>query len=185
MDLTQLRDRVFRRLKNPYIDTEDIDDEMNMVQRAYIQPVARLQKSTTYTTTEDNEEVELAALAPDIYHITFITDNGREVPLLKSRDIGNYGARVYGDKLSLQGIGAGQVLAIDYEKQLKSLGLNEGEVTEPEIEEQWHDLYWLGALAMLEPERYYPVFQDRLREFKFDRNKKCRVHGGRIKHRLW
>ena len=178
MDLTQLRDRVFKKLsliRNvPRLNADDIDDEINMAQRQYIQPAAKLQAMAEYTTTAQDEAALLSDIAPDIYRITQINDITQnypaEVPLLKSKDSALiYGARLYAGILHLQGIAAGRRLEVAYERRLKDLGEGSLDVTTPEIDEQWHDLYWMGALALILPEMHYPLFADRLNAFRKER----------------
>ena len=190
MDLTQLRDRVFKKLsliRNvPRLNADDIDDEINMAQRQYIQLAAKLQAMAEYTTTAQDEAALLSDIAPDIYRITQINDITQnypaEVPLLKSKDSSLiYGARLYAGILHLQGITAGRRLEVAYEQRLKDLGEGSLEVTIPEIDERWHDLYWLGALALIVPTMYYQLFTDRLNAFRKERARETSWLGGKAR----
>jgi len=196
MDLTQLRNRVLKKLSVvgnvPRLNADDIDDEINMAQRQYIQPVAKLQAMAEYTTTARDEAALLSDIAPDIYRITQISDITQnypaEVPLLKSKDSDRiYGARLYAGILHLQGIAAGRRLEVAYERRLTDLGEGSLDVTTPEIDERWHDLYWLGALALIAPEMYYQLFTDRLIAFRKERASETSWPGGkaRINLRGW
>jgi len=189
MDLTEIRNRVMK--VTDHLNVDDVDAEINMVQRQYVQPVAKIPGEATYTTLEDNEELDVAAdIADDVYLFNFIRDitldnRGSPVPLLKDSDTRTYGARYHNGKLALLGIGEGRKLLIAYYKRLASIGEGLNEVIVPEIPEQWHDLYWIGAAAMINPERYYGLFQDRLREFKLERIRDARPYGARINLRGW
>jgi hypothetical protein len=189
MELTEIRNRVMN--ITGHLDVDYIDAEINMVQRQYIQLVARIPGEVTHTTSEDNEELDVAAdIAGDVYLFNFIRDitlnnRGALVPLLKDSDASAYGARYHNGKLALLGVGEGRKLLIAYYKRLADIGEGAGEVIVPEIPEQWHDLYWLGAAAMINPERYYALFQDRLRDFKLERISESRPHGQRQKVRGW
>lgn len=188
MDLTIIRDRILNR-SGSSMQPEEIDDEINFAQSTYIQPLAKLQTEAQYTTIATDETVPLISIATDIYEITSINDISTgfplNVPLLKSKDSGaTYGARKYGDNLFLQSITAGVVLNVAYDCKLKRLGAGVDEVTTPEIEERWHDLYYLGALALIIPEKYYPLFQDRLSAFSRERTRQTKWLGGSAKIKL-
>ena len=66
---------------------------------------------------------------------------------------------------------------------LASIGEGLNEVIVPEIPDQWHDLYWIRG-SMINPERYYGLFQDRLTEFKRERIREARL-GARINLQGW
>lgn len=189
MDLTEIRNRAMR--VTDHLNVDDVDAEINMVQRQYIQPLAKIPGEVTYTTLEANEEIDVATdLAEDVYLFNFIRDitldnRGSPVPLLKDSDASAYGARYHNGKLAFLGVGAERKLLIAYYKRLANIGEGPNEVIVPEIPEQWHDLYWLGAAAMINPERYYGLFQDRLTEFKRERTRDTRPYGARINLRGW
>ena len=189
MDLTQIRDRIMK--ITGHKDADDVDDEINMVQRQYIQPAAKLQATAQYTTIAQNEAIPLASIATNIHEITQISDITAganfptPVPLLKGKDVGGlYGARKYGNTVHLRHIGAGTVLSVAYEQRLQDLGGGEGRVTTPEIEERWHDLYWLGALALIIPEKHYPLFKDRLDAYGKERTRQTKWLGGSARIKL-
>lgn len=183
MDLVEIRNRVMRIVHNRNVD--DIDAEINMVQRQYIQPVALVPGEKLHTTQTANETIDLPgdAYRLNFIHDTTIADRGSNVPLLKDSDTNAYGARYHSGKLILLGIAAGRNLQIAYYRRLHDLGEGAGEVLTPGIPEQWHDLYWLGAVAMFDMDRFYILFQDRLREFKLDRINETRPYGARINPR--
>jgi len=185
MDLTEIRNRVMRRAGVQLVD--DVDDTINMVQRQYIQPIAAIHEEVEHETTEADEEIDMTALASDIYRLNYIIDithhdRGMGVPLLHESHTGKIGARRQGGKIRFVGIQAERKLFIAYHKQLKELGTMSGQVSEPEIPEQWHDLYWMGALSMFIPD-YFPIFQDRLREFKLERKLEGKNYGMLMKAR--
>lgn len=122
-------------------------------------------------TTEDS--IRLTSLASDIYQITAIkqilTGGGYgEIPFLPYDDADSFGIRLYNDRLYFQGVTEGTALAFHYWKALSELGTASGQVTTPEIDARWHDLYWLGALAMLLPEKWLVQFDNRLEAYKRD-----------------
>lgn len=187
MDLTEIRNRVMR--VTGHRDVDDIDSEINMVQRQYIQPIAKVTKEVVYTTVDANETVDVkGSIADDLYVINFIRDitareAGTPVPLLGDSTDSRFGARYHNGELEFVGIPAVRKLLISYYKLLKDL--DERDAIVPEIPEQWHDLYWMGAAAMLSPERFFSLFQDRLLEFKRERTKQTRPHGARMTVRGW
>ena len=131
--------------------------------------------------------VSLTDIANDIHRINFIADitNGTRwdnVNLLLDFDACSHGVRVSNGKVYFHGITEGRTLLFGYHVKLTDLSATN--VT-PEIDEQWHDLYWLGAAAMINPERYYALFQDRLREFKLDRISESRPHGQKLRVKGW
>lgn len=191
MDLTQIRDIVFRKTKRFNPDIYDIDDALKLVHDTHIQPIAKVQGTADRTTTESDESVLLTTIASDVYRnrIDFIrnvssTDRGPEIPLLNANNTQDYGVRISAGTVYFQGIESGVKARFYYQKKLKSLGIGTDRVTTPEIEEQWHDLYWLGAVAMLDV-NYYPMFQDRLTKFKHEVERDLRPRGGKIKARVW
>lgn len=189
MDLTQIRDIIIRKTKASNPDVFDIDDALSMVHDTYIQPVAKILASADYTTTAENEAVELASIADDIYRIDSVqnvtaSDRGPDICLLNAGDTQGYGVRQKGDMLYFQGLGSGIKARVHYQKRLKKLGTGEDQVLTPAIDEQWHDLYWLGAVAMLDLNAY-AFFQDRLASFKAERERELRPRGGKIKARAW
>ena len=189
MDLTQIRDIVFRKTKGLNPDVDDIDDALKLVHDTYIQPIAKVQDTADYTTTEEDESVLLTAIAADVYRIDFIrkvtsTDRGPDIPFLNANNTQDYGVRLNAGTVYFQGIESGVIARFYYQKKLKSLGSATDQATTPEIDEQWHGLYWLGAVAMLDL-NLYPMFQDRLTEFKHEAERDLRPRGGKIKARVW
>jgi hypothetical protein len=191
MDLTQIRDIVFRKTKGltSKPDVFDIDDALSMTHNTYIQPAAKIPETADYVTTAENETVKLASIAEDIYRIDSVqdvtgSDRGPNIALLNTEDTQGYGVRREGDTVYFQGIGSGVKVRFRYQKKLKMLGTGEGQVTTPEIDERWHDLYWLGVVAMLDFNAY-PFFQDRLSMFESERDRELRPRGRRIKARAW
>lgn len=172
-------------------DAFKVDDEINMVQRQYIQPVAKIPGDVLHTTTEADEELDVATdIAADVYRLNFIRDitineRGTPVPLLMDSKTSAYGARYHNGMLFLSGVQAERDLFIAYYRRLSPLGEGAGEVIVPEIPEQWHDLYWMGAAAMIVPERFYQFFVDRLREFERERTRETRPLGSRMNVRGW
>lgn len=189
MDLTQIRDRIMK--ITGHKDADDVDDGINMVQRQYIQPAAKLQATAQYTTIAQDEAIPLASIATNIHEITQIRDITAganfpiPVPLLKGKDVGGlYGARKYGDIVYLRHIRAGTVLDVAYEQRLRDLGGGAEQVTTPDIDEGWHDLYWLGALGVMMPEKHYPLFKDRLDAYNKERTRQTKWLGGSARIKL-
>ena len=189
MDLTEIRNRVMK--VTGHMDVDDIDSEINMVQRQYIQPAAKIGGETTLTTQEDHQTFDLADIADDIYLLNFVRDitygmpGGQNIPLLRDSSTGTYGARYHNGRLDLPGVGEGKKILVAYYRRLPDLGEGEDEVTEPGIPAQWHDLYWLGAAGMINPERFFSIFHDRLAEFKRERTREARPYGQRMNTRGW
>lgn len=190
MDLTELRNRVLRKLEHLGINVDDVDAELNMVQRQYIQPYARMPGTVQHTTTDQNEVVLLGDIAEDIYRINFITDvtGGKglwiEVPLVSDFSVISRGARVHDGSLYLQGIDKEKTLTIAYWKKLRELGVGENLTTIPDVPEQWHDLYVTGAVAMIES-TYYPMFSAQHQEFRRERLKESRPLKARSVYKGW
>lgn len=125
---------------------------------------------------------DLADIASGIYRISFVADmttgtRWQEQALLNDFYTEGYGVRLFNNKLYFHGMPEGRTLLIGYYRRLSDL--DELGVREPEIDAQWHDLYWLGAIAMIEPQ-YYALFMDRLREFKMETIEGGRPDGQRI-----
>ncbi len=183
MDLTELRDRVMRRVGRQNVD--EVDAEINFVQRTYLQPDARIEESFEYETTELNDEVD----APnDLYLLHYVRDTtnyavGTDIPLVSGHRSDMTGARLVDGKIQLLGLTAGRTLLIVYHKMLPDL--EPGGVTTPIIPEQWHDLYWLGASAQFAPQVYADLFFDRLTAFRMERIQKANPHGARLSVRGW
>lgn len=187
MDLTDLRQRVIREtriLPNPP-SVEDIDDALNMVQRTYIQPIAKQECTSTYTTTE-TDDLEFVKIT-DMYQLRFVQDETAGTPgfpvtiLNQDETQGNegdryQGLRIHADTIYIQNYDAGIKLKFYYYSRLKDLGTGGTETTVPEIHEQWHDLYWLGAASWYYPQNQMLLntFYQRLDAFREDRLKRGR-----------
>ena len=192
MHLTEIRERVHRQTAwMPEAPTwEDIDAALSQVQYMYIQPVAKVRETADYTPTD--EEVSLADVASDIYRLDFVQDitNGADstttIDILNDDDLTGYGIRLLGDdSIVLQNVSLGRTLRFFYQKRLRDLGTYAGMVAEPDIDPQWHDLYWMGAVAEFD-ERRAARFYDRLEAFKRDRNKRRRPAGWHVRmQRTW
>ena len=192
MHLTDIRERVHRQTAwMPDAPTwEDIDAAISQVQDMYIQPVAKVRETADFTPTA--REVLLSDIAPDIYRLDFVQDittgeeSVREIPILNDDDLHNYGIRVLGDaSIVLQNVSLGRTLRFFYQKRLRELGTYSGMVVEPDIDPQWHDLYWMGAVAEFDHRRE-SRFRDRLRDFERDRNKRRRPAGWHVRmQRTW
>jgi len=178
MELTEIRDLVIRKTgKN---DIDDVDDAISLVHKTYIQPAARIIKSFTYTTGQA-EEIDLTDLAQDIYKIVQVDCNGVPLSLLNLNETDKFGVRRDGDKIYFQGVGSGKKLTFRYQAKLKELNKDN---PVPEIDEDWHDLYWLGAVAILDL-NWYALFQERLAKFKYEMFRKNRPRGGRVRVKPW
>lgn len=165
MELTEIRDAVMERtgIVNPYT----IDDAINAVQTAYIQPIERQFKTASHKV--EDSTATLSDVADDIYRIDRVVKGKEKVPLLNPNDQSDeYGVRQEGDTLHFQSIKKGSNLEFHYEKKLKRLGSGPDEVTVPEIDEGWHMLYWMGAVAMLDSE-FFQVFEERLERYRQER----------------
>lgn len=186
MDLTNLRQRVIRetRLLPTPPSVEDIDDAINMVQRTYIQPLAKVEMTKAYTTTSDDEETYTIT---DMYQVRFVKDEtggtpGTPVTILNQDETeGNegdryQGVRLYGDAFTIHQYDRGTRLKFYYHRRLSDLGTGAGDTTEPQINEQWHDLYWLGAASWFYPQNQMLLnsFYQRLEAFRADRLKRGR-----------
>ena len=128
----------------------------------------------------------LTDIATDVYRINFIADitsgtRWDNVEMLPDFDADGPGVRLSNGKLYFHGINEDQTFLIGYHVKLTDLSATNAT---PEIDEQWHDLYWMGAVAMLNPQ-YMPMFLDRLKEFKLDRIAESRPHGRRMKVGGW
>ena len=180
MELTIIRDRILNRLRDVnLINSSTIDEEINMVQRQYIQPVARLPGVAEYTTTKFDETVDKNTIAEDIYRFNIVTlTNTREevrILLLDDYHIDGKGVRPVGNQVYFQNMKEGQELRFYYFKRLRDLGEGEDQIQVPDIEDQWHDLYVMGVLATWLPD-YYPMFREQLESFRKDRMEETR-HG--------
>lgn len=179
MELIEIRNRVIKELKKRKLDydIDDIDDAVNTVNRQHIQPVALLGKQVEYTTTEDNEEIAISTLGTDIYKIDFVRDvsyyePGSRIEVINTEDtLLERCIRRTENTLYLYNIDAGTKLNFYCHQKLKKIGPGEGETLTPEINEAWHDLYWLGALAEFDIS-ILPVFMQRLSVFTSDRREK-------------
>ena len=121
-------------------------------------------------------------IATDIYELNFISDvtDGTRWPgvnLLNDFETQEPGIRRHNDRLYFHSINGERTLKIGYHKEITDL--SETNAT-PEIDAQWHDLYWLGACAMIDPQ-YYGLFTDRLREYKLEVLSESRPHGQKMK----
>ena len=139
---------------------------------------------------ETEDSVLKTAIASDLYRmaaVKIILSGGSytDIPLLPYSDADHTGLRQYNDRIYFQGIVAGQMLAIQYWRKLSDLGTATGQVSTPQIDEQWHDLYWMGALSMLRPQEWMGQFLDRLDAFKRDRIDLDSPHGGRRRPIRW
>lgn len=130
--------------------------------------------------------VALSTIATDIYRINFIVDitsstiwnNVNNLPDFEAE---KPGVRLFNDKVYFHGLAEDRTLLFGYHKKLTDLSATN---QTPEIEEQWHDLYWLGGIALIDLNRM-PLFLDRLREFKLDRLDEVRPHGQKLKIKGW
>lgn len=187
MDLTDLRQRVIRETRVlPMLPSiEDIDDALNMVQRTYIQPIAKVECTSTYTTTE-SDHLEFVKIT-DMYQLRFVQDEtagtpGFSVTILNQDETSgmegdrSQGIRLHSDTFYIQNYDAGTKFKFYYYSRLKDLGTGTAETTVPEINEQWHDLYWLGAASWLYPQNQMLLnsFYQRLDAFRADRLKRGR-----------
>lgn len=188
MDLTELRQRVLREtrtLPDPPT-TEDVDDALNLVQRTYLQPIARLRATSTYTTTSEALEIiPVATVAPDIYELRTVKDETGEkfatdVPMLAEDDVDHFGIRRYGDTFYLQRMAPGRKLRCYYFQLLPELG---GTVQTPALPATFHDVYWLGAASYLNPANRMlaQTFRDRLDSFRTARMKQQRADRQRVR----
>jgi len=191
MTLSELRQRVVNRLRGMDVahSAEAIDDAINMVQRIHIQPVSQVRKTAEYTTTEEDETISFDDLADDVYDIVFVldktkSDRGSPVPLLNEDNLYATGVRSVDDQLHLQGIAKNKTLEFHYDKRLTQLGEEPGRVSEPEIPETWHDLYWMGAVSQF-IDALERRFRDALREFTREREASGKKRGYRIKPPPW
>lgn len=184
MDLTELRQAVARETRQlsdpPSVD--DIERTVNLVQRAYLQPVAQEEATATYTTTGATE-VTMASIAPDFYELKEIyrlTPEGKRLPvsLLDSQDTARRGLRFVDGTLYIQGYDTGTQFELHYFVLLQDLG---GTHQTPQIPARWHDLYWLGAAAFLNPANpmLQATWQSRLDAYRVERGR-----GGRADRRF-
>ena len=125
------------------------------------------------------EIVDVADFATDIYEFDMIRDlthglPGREVRLLRSHNLRDRsGVLLYDDQLYFREIERNRIFRFFYFRKLSRLGPGAGEVTTPEIDPRWHDLYWLGALTQFD-ERTVPIFMAKLNDFTVEREDKTR-----------
>ena len=129
---------------------------------------------------------DVSDVATDIYRIQFISDittgtRWRNIPLLRDFDTGAAGIRFFNSKFYFHGVSPGRTFLVGYHKVLTDLSVAH---QEPEIDERWHDLYWLGAIAMTDPD-LYPQFVERLKAFREDRLEESRPSGQRIQPGGW
>jgi len=178
MDLTEIRDIVMMKTHNYNVD--ETDDAIRLVQRTYIQPIARLNKTATYT-TDGSDSININKVANDIYKINQVVDGKNTIPLVNVDEVDRYGIRRDGNTLHFQGISSGRELRFHYQAQLNELNADH---TVPDIDEDWHDLYWLGAAAIIKPDMF-PLFQDRLTYFKNQMVRKDRPRGTRARVGPW
>jgi len=182
VELVELRNRVFRELRtqHPKLLPEEIDDALNATQQVYIQPVARERAKATHTISSAEHQAKQLALGDvmiDLYELDFVKDEthglpGTTVSVLSPSDAQHAGIRIIGDTLYLFGQSAGNVLAFYYFRKLKDLGTATEQVTVPEIDERWHDLYWLGAVVdLVAGHARTEQFFTRLAEFRAERQR--------------
>lgn len=188
MDLTELRQRVLREtrtLPDPPT-TEDVDDALNLVQRTYLQSIARLRASATYTTViEGLDTVPVATVASDIYELRTVKDEtndkfATDVPILAEDDVDHFGIRRYGDTFYLQRMAPGRTLRWYYFQLLRALG---GTVQTPDLPESFHDVYWLGAASYLNPgnNMLAQTFRDQLDNFRTARMRQQRADRQKVR----
>lgn len=175
MDLTQLRERTLRGVANAQIlvTLEDVDDALNMVQRQFIQPEARMEATALYV-TQELDNVEYVQIT-DLYELRFIKDEteaqpGTDVAILNSYDSYRAGVRRFADTFYLQRMGPNRKFRFFYYQILPDLGVTS---PYPVIDERWHDLYWMGAVAHLDPTNptMMGIFRDRLIEYRNERRR--------------
>ena len=176
MHLTEIISKVMSAVK---ASREDVDDALHLLHNTYIQPKARIPGVVTYTTTsetaipidelgnggEEGDEINVYAI-DHIFDLTYETAP-RKVPLHGPETIRLPGVRVTEDTLHLQRIDANHTLEIHYFQKLSPLA------DVPEIESEWHDLYWLGASGLLGHERNLALFFDRLTAYDRHRREKA------------
>lgn len=182
MDLTELRNRVMVECRQlpvqPSVD--DVDDALNLVQREYLQPEAKLECVTSTTTQQDYEPEHIAI--SDLYQLRYVRDETDPrmpivVDVLAAHDTLGRGVRYWSDVWVIQHMPRGRKLVFYYHKLLRDLGA--GGVLTPDLPERWHDLLWLGAAATLGVAARQGQFLDRLEAFKTER-----WHGGRQPARM-
>jgi hypothetical protein len=144
---------------------------------------ATTQGSTTITADYESMVVEdTTNIATDVYRINSVmdvTDGSRwnGVNLLSDFKGDGCGIRQHNDKLYFHGIDGDRTLLFNYHKTLTDL--SESNAT-PTIPSQWHDLYWLGAASMINPD-FFALFTDRLEAYKLDIVEETRPRGQRLK----
>ena|GEM_PF-5767598 len=117
----------------------------------------------------------LTDLAGDIYEIDFVRDITDGLPGIPVRVVETdntlYSITPVIQKteteLYLLNIEGSKILKFAYWKKLTMLSSSNAT---PEISSEWHDLYWLGAVAQFDLNRM-PVFLDRLEAFKRERRR--------------
>lgn len=186
MELREIQNMIGLKVQGlgPVPSPEEMKTAIDAVQRMYIQPVAKIRATADYTTTKGSDSVDLSLIADDIYKINFIQDVTSEpvgVDILVEDDTLGYGIRLSGDTVHFQRVSAGKTFRFFYEKRLRNLGPNENETRVPDIGEDWHDLYWLGVVALLDPNPVKEArFREKLDEFRYEsarRSRHVRVGG--------
>ena len=167
-----------------YVDEEKKEDgfTINCEDGTVVFGAATTDVTIDYTA---HEVIDKADLASDIYKIEFIRDitnglPGTDVAFVSSDDTLFKGVQETDGKLYFREIKAGSVYRFYYWKKLPRIGTAAGEVLTPEIPEQWHDLYWMGAVAQFIPD-YLAVFMGRLGDFASDRRDKTGQRAYRVK----
>lgn len=202
MDLTEIRNRVLKKL--PDLDSFDVDDYINMVQRSHIQPYARVQREIDQVvevteiilgyglTDYGNSPYGAAEInsPPDLYKVIYMhevsnSNDIKELPIINEKDKYSYGIRMFNDKIYLQAKPGTYTVRMGYHKKLKDLGPGNNKVTVPEIEDIWHDLYWLGVLALENEAQYGNRFFRLLEDFKLERLRKVNPGTRKVKQRRW
>lgn len=184
MDLAEIRDRIMRKTHVQNVD--ELDADINLVQRQYIQPLARVINYLEHVTEDQDDEVDLPEDYYKLHWARDITDTrrGMDIPMISDSKGDRKGIRIANPKMQFLGIMPDRRIQVAYRKLLSDLGPGGG-VTEPEIPELWHDLYWLGVLAIQQPEGFFELFQDRLTAFKVEQENQAHPHGQTLQPRGW
>lgn len=182
--------RLKTRHLGPEPTPEEIKTALDAIQRLSIQPVAKVRGTADYTTTKASDSVPLSAVATDIYKINMVTEvtdgRGRDIGLVNEDDFLSTGVRRSADTLYFQGIEAGKTVRLYYEKRLRPLGRDTGQVSTPDIDADYHDLYWLGVAGFLDPDPVQELrFRERLGEFTALRDRATRPRGRRVHTQPW
>jgi hypothetical protein len=143
---------------------------------------------TVNYTTENS--IKLTDIAADIYLLSavkWVNGGNRyaEIPLLPAEDSISAGLRRYNDRVYLQGYPGEMHLAVQYWRLLSDFGTATGQITTPQIAALWHDLYWVGALAVLNPTGYMALFLNRLEAYEREQHRTFNPPGARMKPMRW